>query len=291
MGGGVGNSTPEVHKLSPGDNFVIPRSAPLAPAVPAWAREDDEPEVFRIPKGDPKRYDLFPRLEGDYLVWSDPHAPFHDDEFMTLSIKKAHRLGIQDLIIAGDLMDGNQFSKRGLHIGHQRRWQDDAEIGAAIVRVLSAAFRRVTILMGNHDDWFTKYFRGHADAEWLYSRLFNTAGNVEWTHFQQCEVKSGGKTFRVLHGANYSGRNPLTVGKDLAAKFGCGIVMGHQHHHESGFDKSGDHQVVCMGGMYDPSKLAYIHESPRTNPVPTPGYAIIKDGWVQDYAKRKAPEW
>ena len=92
------------------------------------------------------------------------------------------------------------------------------------------------------------------------------------------------KDVRLLHGANYSQANPVGVAKKLCSKFLSSVVMGHQHHAESGIDLSGRFQAVCLGCAADPRKMMYIHKSPRTNPVQTQGYAMLKDGYVKAYS-------
>lgn len=251
-----------------------------APVVPAWAVEE-EPD-HRFPRSDAPRADQWPRLTGDFLVMSDLHVPYHDADLLERAVADARRLGIRQWVVVGDLMDGNQWSKRGLQTGYQRRWQDDAEIAAAIVRQLVRLIGPGTVLMGNHDAWFVKHFKGQAEAEWLLSRVFGTGdADVLWSRYEQAEIVSGGRAIRATHGANYSSGNPLGLGQKLAAKWECGVVMGHQHHATHGLSWSGNHQVVCMGGMHDPTKLAYIHESPRTNPAQTRSYVLLKDGYMK----------
>lgn len=231
-----------------------------------------------VARADTPLADQIPELSGDMLIMSDLHIPYHDAELIDTAIRHAQDMGIAQWLIVGDLMDGNQWSKRGLNTTYQRRWQDDAEIAQAIVHQLVEHVGPGTVLMGNHDAWFIKHFRGQAESEWLLSRIFRTDENVLWSTFEQCSIKSGGREIRATHGANYSSANPLGVGQRLAARWECGIVMGHQHHATHGLSWSGRHQIVCMGGMHDPRKLAYIHESPRANPAQTRSYVILKDG-------------
>lgn len=231
-----------------------------------------------VARADTPLADQILELEGDLLIMSDLHIPYHDADLIDTAIRHAQDMGINRWLIVGDLMDGNQWSKRGLNQTYQRRWQDDAEIAQAIVAQLVAHVGPGTVLMGNHDAWFVRHFRGQAETEWLLSRLFRTDENVLWSMFEQCRIRSGGREIRATHGANYSGANPLGVGQRLAAKWECSVVMGHQHHATHGLSWSGRHQIVCMGGMHDPRKLAYIHDAPRTNPAQTRSYVILTSG-------------
>lgn len=235
-------------------------------------------DVPMIARADTPYADQIVQLSGDMLIMSDLHIPYHDAALIDAAIRHAKTDGISQWLIVGDLMDGNQWSKRGLNTTYQRRWQDDAEIAQLIVHQLVQYLGPGTVLMGNHDTWFVKHFRGQAETEWLLSRIFRTNEDVQWSTFEQCEIKSGNRVIRATHGANYSAANPLGVAQRLAARWECSIVMGHQHHATHGLSWSGKHQCVCMGGMHDPRKLAYIHEAPRTNPAQTRSYVLLKSG-------------
>jgi len=237
-----------------------------------------EPEIARsnVPLAD-----QIPQLEGDMLIMSDLHIPYHDAELIEDAMDRARALGIKQWLVVGDMMDGNQWSKRGLNMTYQRRWQDDADIAKAIIDQLVEYIGPGTVLMGNHDAWFIKHFRGQADTEWLLARLFRTDENVLWSMYEQALIRSGDREIRATHGANYSGANPLGIGQRLAAKWECSVVMGHQHHATHGLSWSGRHQVVCMGGMHDPRKLAYLHEAPRTNPAQSRSYVLLRNGRME----------
>lgn len=239
---------------------------------------DQRDELLAIARSDAPLADQIPFLHGDMLIMSDLHVPYHDAALIEEAMRAARAEGISQWLIVGDMMDGNQWSKRGLNLTYQRRWQDDAEIAKAIIDQLVEYLGNGTVLMGNHDAWFIKHFRGQADTAWLLSRIFRTDDHVLWSMFEQAAIKSGDREIRATHGANYSGANPLGVGQRLAAKWECGVVMGHQHHATHGLSWSGKHQVVCMGGMHDPRKLSYLHEAPRTNPAQTRSYVLLKGG-------------
>ncbi len=149
-----------------------------------------------------------------------------------------------------------------------------------ILRALLSAFDSGVVLLGNHDAWFLKHFKNQADAEFLFARMYRTDERVLWSGFEQAVVTSGGRELRLLHGANYSQVNALGMAQKLSAKYEQGICMGHQHTAVSGLSYSGRHQCICLGGMYDPAKMRYVHESPKTNPVQTRSYGLLKEGYI-----------
>jgi predicted phosphodiesterase len=264
-----------------------PSDAPAGLSVPEWAREDDGDPNFSFPESPAKRADTWLRLDGDFGLISDIHVPYYDHRVLEKFAETCYRKGVRRFIAVGDTMDGNQFHPKRGGVQTERRYQDDVETCKVLLRQLLRIFESGIILNGNHDYWFQAHMRGQIDPEWLLSNIFHEfEGRIVWSEFEQATVYSGDREFRLLHGANYSGPNPLGVAKQYSAKFECGVVMGHEHHHEAGFSRSGKHQVVVMGGAHDMRRLAYIHRSPRTNPVQTNGFAILKEGWVKDYPLR-----
>lgn len=242
---------------------ILPRYTPIPP-------------VQHVPLAD--QWEKLTDDGNGFLLFSDTHCPYHDHEFMNSMMDEAVRRNIKRYVLIGDFMDANQFSKRGQHLGVQRTWQEDVNAAEAMLNSIHSWFDSGLILMGNHDRWAENHYRGLVEAEWYFSRLFNTGGKAQFSRYEQCELESGGKQFRLLHGANYSGANPLGVAQRYAAKFGQGVVMGHQHHAVDGYDASGKHRCVSMGCCADPRKLAYLHTSPRTNPAQTQSFCIIKNG-------------
>jgi predicted phosphodiesterase len=273
--------TAPIQEMPP--RYGSPQGVPAPPemVVPDWARQlPAQTGRLPVPASDAPAGDDFPRLAGDYLLISDTHVPYHDATLIERAITDALAVGIRRFVIIGDLVDGNQWSKRGLNMGYQRRWQDDVMLCEGVIRALLSAFESGVVLLGNHDAYFLKHFRNQADAEFLFARMYRTDDRVLWSGFEQAVVTSGGREIRLLHGANYSQMNALGMGQKLAAKYEQGIVMGHQHHAASGLSYSGRHQVVCLGGMYDPAKMRYVHESPKTNPVQTRSYGLLKEGYI-----------
>lgn len=233
----------------------------------------------------------WPRLSGDYLVISDLHTPYHDADLLAQAVEDAQRIGIDRFLVVGDFLDIHQFSKFAERLGHQPRLQDDLEIaGRVLAWLLDCLPGGGCLLMGNHDARIERMVRGHMEPGWTYRRLYQADERIEIARHEQAEVTSGGRVIRCLHGANYSSANPLGTAQRLAAKFESGVIMGHQHHACEGFSLSGRHQCVCMGGMHDPSRLAYLHVSPRTNPAQTRSYVLLKDGYALHIADG-FPDW
>lgn len=280
---GIGESWPATGAPPPDaaiDTF------PLSPPSPPSRSPRSIPPASHAPTATD-----WPRMRGDYLVISDLHIPYHDADLLAQAVEDARRIGIDRFLIVGDFLDIHQFSKFAERLGHLPRLQDDLEVAG---RVLDWLLEQLPgggcLLMGNHDARIERMVRGHMEPGWTYRRLYQADERIEIARHEQAEVESGGRVIRCLHGANYSGANPLGVAQRLAAKFESGVIMGHQHHACEGFSLSGRHQCVCMGGMHDPARLAYLHVAPRTNPAQTRSYVLLKDGYALHIADG-FPDW
>lgn len=264
---------------------VRPDAALPHEQAPAWARADaDASDPFAVPPSPMPRADALHACEGDLLLVSDLHVPYHDAAVISQALRKADALGVGRCVVIGDFLDGNQFNAKRGGCQHPRRYQDDVETAREVLRAMLGHLDGIVVVMGNHDRWLAAHMRGQVDQSFQYASYFAEFGDrVRWLDKEQCRAHSGGKEFRLCHGANYSSANPLGVPKRLSGKFGCGVVTGHQHSHESGWSHCGRFQCVSIGGCFDPARFDYVHNSPRTNPSMTRGYAVLKGGWVQDY--------
>lgn len=240
----------------PGPDISIPGNPQFAPSLNAWLK-----------------------LEGDWGLLSDFHIPYHDPIVIGKALERFKTMGLKQVCIVGDTLDGNQFhGKRGPFEHHGRTFEEDCEVARGVYRIILEHFQRVVVLNGNHDQWFASHQRGQMSLEYLFGHIYSEFGDrLQHSAYEQADLVSGGVKWKLLHGANYSAPNPLGVANAYAAKFACNVAMGHQHHHADGFSQGG-HRIICMGGAYDPSRMSYLHFSPRRNPNPTRGYAAVIDG-------------
>jgi predicted phosphodiesterase len=229
------------------------------------------------------------QLEGDYAVISDLHIPFHSASILEEFIKGAKTRGIKKFALLGDTFDGGMWNrKRWASVNHERRWQDDLELGSDIIKYFMESFDEGVILMGNHDFWFSTHLRGEVDFDFLMGRLLGINDNkkIRISKFEQADLFSGDRKIKLLHGANYSATNPLGVAVKYSSIFNADIIMGHQHHPCTGVSMDGEKYLVCLGGAYDSSKMSYLHVSPRTNPKQLQSYAYIVDGIIDHIIPR-----
>lgn len=240
---------------------------------------------FSIPQSTQPVADDFLKLSGDFAIISDLHVPYHSSKTIEKFLDTAYSANIRKFLIIGDMNDCGQFHpKRGDLQHHSHRYQDDLDLNKVIYAEFMKCFPDGGyVLSGNHDQWFIQNMKGELDTDWTYSKFFHELPLIKFSNFEQCQVTSGNKVIRALHGANYSAANALGMTQKLSAKFECGIVAGHQHNSASGWSYSGKHQCVALGGAYELNRLHYLHHSPKTNPTPTNGFALLKEGRIQNF--------
>ena len=272
---------------APNENSTIPNEKPTATIAmesPLWAQESVVTD-YELPDSPTPYADKWERLEGDYALISDLHIPFFDKSLIERFFRTAEKLRITRFVVLGDVMDAGQFSKHSkMDSWSANRFQDDILVAEGVFNAFTNVFESGLVFMGNHDEWWLKTYRNQVDPNFILPRVFRTPARIAWSGYEQAEVSSGSKDIRLLHGANYSQANPVGVAKKLCSKFLASVVMGHQHHAESGLDLSGRFQAVCLGCAADPRKMMYLHKSPRTNPTQTQGYAMLKDGFVKAFS-------
>jgi len=92
------------------------------------------------------------RVSGDAMLCSDLHVPFHDPKMIGWLCETARSLGIDQLVIGGDLIDFFQVSKfRRLH-GGGAGVLESLVLTFDLLGVLAGTFRRIYVIRGNHDD-------------------------------------------------------------------------------------------------------------------------------------------
>lgn len=227
-------------------------------------------------------------LEGDWMIVGDIHVPCTDYDLAMSVVRVAKRAKLKRLLIAGDLFNLDGFSKY-LAILNPPSFDQEIKAATHLFAKWLEWFDEVIFLPGNHDYRLPKYTRGAFDMEKLL-QLVNTSGKVRTSNFAWCEIQTGAGLWRVTHPANYR-KNPMSVANELAKKFGCNMITFHEHHLGKTWDDSGTRVVVNGGGLFDPSKIAYVALEDTTSPTMTPGFVMLKNGIATCFGKAPFTDW
>jgi predicted phosphodiesterase len=207
------------------------------------------------------------------IVIGDSEIPDHDREVFAMAAEMAHRLNIDTLIINGDFIDGDAFSKWSKITNSGQRFSTEIEIARNTVKEFLKYFSNIYIVSGNHDRRLAQATNGQV---WLGMFLDDISGvNVSEYSFLTMETPNG--EWLICHPKQYS-RIPLSTARELAAIKMSHILTAHNHHLSHGHDRSGKFWLVDGGCCRDSKKTAYKTINVTTHPEWIPGFVVLKDG-------------
>jgi len=266
-----------------------------------------------VPVSRYEAWDSPPSVEGDVLILGDCHIPYHDAEFLDRCLSVAAKMGITQLILAGDALDARAFSRWPEDFGQEngrvisselekdlldaaQGWpkkqreqlieklaeahRDAGDVREEIVtsrevlKAIAAQFESVLWIMGNHEAWVIKTLQKALPAD-EFASLFH-AGGSKWriSPYYYANVMSNGEPYQVEHPKN-SGKGSS---KRLVPKFGVNIVMLHNHHLSLQSDPSGRWLAIEPGMCADEKRAQYVQQRHNTADEHVTGALIIRNG-------------
>jgi hypothetical protein len=232
------------------------------------------------------QYDEPPRIEGDALVMTDWHVPYHDAPWCNRCVGLAQVWGVRNLVIAGDFLDLNTLKSFAPHfqdregetvVSLEGEFDDACRIFDAL-----AGFEKILYISGGHE------LRLLRRLEWplavsRFARLFTDLPQLEMSAYHKCEI---GEEWHVSHPKNVS-VIPARVPFFLIRKHRKNCAIGHDHVWGMVQDESGTNVAVSIGVCCDPARLDYVALQNSTRPAVCQGALVIKDG----YPWLLSPRW
>lgn len=267
---------------------------------------------YRIPASNRTPWNNAPKMEGDAFILMDAQIPYHHAEFINKCMTICRQWNIKQMILGGDALDMNAFNefppnfenddrrvidnksseeliKFANSLPSEKREELLGMIGNAerengagseikesrqVLHALENEFDLILWIMGNHEQRILRILKKVMPVETL-AVLFG-ADNPKWqvSPYYHCELHSGGETWRIEH--------PINTGKGsskrLAPKFGCHIVMGHNHHFSITTDPSGRYYAIEPGMGMDEERMAYASQRSNAADAHVVGALIIRNG-------------
>jgi len=227
------------------------------------------------------------RLEGDAVVCSCVHVPETDPVMWQRLLAIGQRDGIRQLVVAGDIVTGDMFSK-WVAGGQIPEWEWDKELESLRLhlRQALAVFDVVVILPGNHvTNRISRITNGHVRLH----HLIRMAGlaDEEWrrivtTDLDFIKLTSGDQTFLIGHATNYStidGR----VAAWYAEKEETHVIVGHGHRTGHQVARSGKWHGWEVGTLADPRYMAYVQKALNKFPKMLQTFLTVRNGAVREY--------
>ena len=207
------------------------------------------------------------------IVIGDCEIPDHDREIFAMAVEMAHRLSIRTLIINGDFIEADAFSKWPKISDTGQKFPVEIDLARATIKEFLKYFNEIYVTSGNHE---RRLARGTSGAVWL-NMLMEGQPQMQISEYAHMIMETPAGTWLICHPANYS-RIPLSTARELAAIKQCHILAAHNHHLSMGHDRSGKWWIVDGGCCRNPEKTGYKQMNINTFPQWIPGFTIIKDG-------------
>jgi hypothetical protein len=254
-------------------------------------------------------------LTGDALVLGDMHIPYHDAPFVNRCILTAQDAGIKKVILGGDWLDLHGMSKwpddfaqtpkiisdpvydklakfaDTLPEGHRRELLEQladthadgeltSEMAAAreVLKALIANFDEIVLMMGNHENRLIRKLEKSLTGADLSALFLSNSPKAKITPFYWLRLNSGGQVWQVEH-PSLAGKG--SSGAKLAPKFGCNVIMLHNHHFSVRSDISGRFVGIEPGMCMDEARADYVMTRHNGADRHVTGAVIIKEGKFQ----------
>jgi predicted phosphodiesterase len=233
-----------------------------------------------------------------FMVVSDIHSPYTDFEFADKSIEVARLMGIHNVIIAGDVLHGEQKSgwrsSRGALTRTTTLKQDLDILSNYLWGLVDAGVNQIDIIRGNHDDWLLADWKGDLDFRTFLKMLDSGLQRyIMVSNYDRITVTDiTGEVWTIPHQKDYS-PTPGVVGNELVNKFRTNVIIPHQHLSGMTLSRYGQNVIIDIGGLHSPEKTAYIGLKTSKGAVPKQGFATVNDKgvaqlWTPD---RRLTDW
>jgi len=212
--------------------------------------------------------------DGNYMVFSDPHAPYYDEVYLNRLMLLADKFGVVKAVGGGDTLDLD-FAK----------YFYDPEKGDLDTEVIKTTpffqalqyFDEVTLIHGNHENRIGRMTDGKVQARHIFKIFGEKVWNEKFKYIENKTRLKIGRKWLVTHPRSYS-QIGGSVAVRLAEKYHRNVINAHGHFIAFRYDRSGKYQCIDLGGLFKKGKIKYISESTTTHPEWNPGFGMILDG-------------
>lgn len=212
----------------------------------------------------------------DFIVLSDVESPGYDHNILDMVYHMGSELGINTLILGGDFIANDSFSKWARMTRTATPFRDELQPTIKIINKLSEPFTVIKWICGNHERRLTY----QVDGEFTIGDLIQHETDAEFSEYAHCYVHSGGRKTMVVHQDNYS-KVPLSIPYEMAAINLCDMACTHTHRLAQGWDRSNTFQIAECGYGRALSKTHYKMLRKNRMPEWNHGFLLVMDGIFQ----------
>lgn len=240
----------------------------------------DIPETYSDYKA-PKKLDSYGKKMG---IISDIHLPIHDRSAVLAAHAHIKKLGIDFLVLLGDIMDCGNLTRHRKKKMLSYTWREELEVGKAYIKSLRILFPDIPIVyqLGNHEIWLEQYIISQAPelygAYFLGTQLELDKYNIELVPDDQ--LMQYGDLW-VHHGHVFGVGGGRHVATRLLDKHGVNLIVGHFHREVTDSKRNLDDSTH---GVWVNSCLADLHPNYNPHNNSTHGFStvdLLDDGKFQ----------
>jgi len=268
----------------------------------------------KLPQSTMPVYNKPLQVEGNALVLNDLEVPFHHADFVNRCIELAVHLGINQLILGGDVCHLDALSAWGAAWQEQRkpdtiseqaekdlraeiqklppenqgalldaltrlaenRASEDDEIkaGARVLKMLAQTFTGIYYVLGNHDDRFLRKLQAPLTPDSLLNFLGLTDPTWHIKPYFFACLTSAGERWRIEHQRSAAPNCAVR----LADKYECHVIVAHNHSQSEQWSTSGRYYAISSGCCVDEERLPYASQRSTNRPAHHLGAVIVLDG-------------
>jgi len=239
-----------------------------AQAVPSFVRELG-----------PKDEGYFVHVSGDCIVSSDWHCPYQSQPLVEKMLTLAKRLRIKQLILNGDFLNEDSFS-RWKYNRFNVPWPEEKASARELLKKLYGVFDRIYYILDNHDRRLIVANEGKAggldESDVIELLTWGAQGgklipSVDYHYILVNEL------FRITSPKEYR-RVKLSLPNRLAQLYHQHIISGGDHLFGVGLDDSGRYVIANDMAMVNRKEVPYVMTQDSSYPHWNAGfYAIINN--------------
>lgn len=249
--------------------------------------EDAINGVNPFPPSPTRQYTDFLKIESDnFIVISDFETPDHNATYLYYALLSAISHGIKTLIIAGDLLAGDQEGISSwasvIQYGDELTYDSSRNILLRIIEIFAAWFDHIYIIEGNHDNRVARATKGQIHLGMLLGR-FEDSPNIHYSRYGFMTVETSRGVVWVCHPTNFSG-DPVVLGQHLYNSHwpkGHWIVP-HCHRKQTGWSPDGQFEIHAIGTGRDRDRTKYAATQINKHKAWDYSFLMVEDGYFTD---------
>lgn len=226
---------------------------------------------------------------GDCAIAACVHVPEVDPRMWERLLGIGQRDHLPTLILAGDLVTGDMFSK-WMAAGQIPEWSFDAELETLRRYLVDAldVFPTLVILPGNHvRNRIVRVSGGHIRLAHMIAMTGlsdELRERIKTTDLDYVRLRSGDETFLVAHSSNYS-KVDGSVPVKYATTHETHVIAGNGHRTGMQVSPSGRWYGWDIGTLAEPGYMSYANAALTLYPRMLKSFATVRNGAVQLYGE------